>query len=125
MVNLIKVPGSFVPAPQDDGGALSNGVSQTGTITIGDIDGWTFTVNQGDAITVSIGKVAPTATLSPWIRLVSPSGATIGQANGLSAAQINALAQATGTYTVIVGSWDGTFGSNQYAGTGSYVITRR
>ena len=76
----------------------------------------------GAAITVTMNKVLPTETLSPWIRLVSPSGITVGQNLGPSTAEISVMALEGGTYTVIVGSWDSFFGSTQYAGNGRYVL---
>ena len=125
VLSLVKAPGSIVISAGDEGGPMGNGTTHTGAIGVGDIDPWTFTATQGDAIALSIGKVVPTATLWPWIRLVSPSGVTVGQGFGLNAAHITVTATATGTYTVIVGSWDGSAGSTSYAGSGSYTLIRQ
>src|SRR5207247_1714127 len=95
----------------------------TGAIYLGDLDQWSFTATQGDYIALSMGEVAPaTAGFQPWIRLVSPTGVLLGNGIGTSAVQIAATASTTGTYTVIVGTNDGTVSArNTY--TGSYLLT--
>ena len=37
-LNLARVPAEFITAAGDEGGALVNGVNQSGTISIGDLD---------------------------------------------------------------------------------------
>jgi len=70
-----------------------------------------------------MGEVAPaTAGFQPWIRLVSPTGVLLGNSIGASAAQITATAPTSGTYTVIVGTNDGTV-SARNNDTGSYLLT--
>jgi hypothetical protein len=120
VLSLVKVPGAVVVSAGDDGGAMSNGASHAGNITMGDVDPWSFTANQGNLIVLSIGEVSSTSTLWPWIRLMSPTGAIIGEHWGYSVAQINLTAPSSGTYSVIVGSNDG---SGIYSGTGNYMLT--
>src|SRR5947207_187359 len=70
-----------------------------------------------------MGEVAPaTAGFQPWIRLVSPTGVLLGKGIGTSAVQIAAPAPTSGTYTVIVGTNDGTV-SARNDDTGSYLLT--
>src|SRR5262249_39450102 len=69
LITLAKTPGNFVVDPGDDGGPMTNGHNHTGVINLGDLDMWTFTANQGDAISLSIGVIDPNATLRPFIRL--------------------------------------------------------
>src|SRR5947207_2098244 len=70
-----------------------------------------------------MGEVAPaTAGFQPWIRLVSPTGVLLGNGIGTSAVQIAATAPTSGTYTVIVGTNDGTV-SARNNDTGSYLLT--
>src|SRR3989440_706563 len=119
---LTKAPGAFVTSAGDEGGALTNGATQAGTIYLGDLDQWSFTATQGDYIALSMGEVAPvSAGFRPWIRLVSPTGVLLATSSaGASAVQVATNAPTTGTYTVIVGTNDG-FGRNE--DTGSYLLT--
>ncbi len=100
--------------------SLINGQTHSGTISApGELHTWTFTATAGDYIALSIGEVAPVSVdFTPWIRLVSPTGALLANSSGASAAQTAATAPATGTYTVIVGTADA--GNNA---TGSYLLT--
>ena len=55
----------------------------------------------------------------PWIRLWSPTGASLGDTSGLAAADINVgSAPVTGTYLVLVASFD-----SGLDGTGTYGLT--
>src|SRR5207247_1405291 len=94
-----------------------------GTIYLGDLDQWSFTATRGDYIALIMGEVAlATAGFQPWIRLVSPTGVLLGNGIGTSAVQIAATAPTSGTYTVIVGTNDGTV-SARNNDTGSYLLT--
>src|SRR5438093_6202317 len=97
-------PGAFATSSGDEGGALTNGATQAGTIYLGDLDQWSFTATQGDYIALSMGEVAPvSAGFRPWIRLVSPTGVLLATSSaGASAVQVATNAPTTGTYTVIV-----------------------
>src|SRR5687767_8726728 len=60
-------------------GAMTNGDNHEGTIAgSGELDLWTFTASQGDALSVSIGDVNDVALFVPWIRLRAPDGTNIG-----------------------------------------------
>src|SRR5437870_3957877 len=122
LLTLAKGPGAFVTSAGDEGGPLTNGATQAGTIYLGDLDQWSFTATQGDYIALSMGEVAPvSAGFRPWIRLVSPTGVLLATSSaGASAVQVATNAPTTGTYTVIVGTNDG-FGRNE--DTGSYLLT--
>jgi hypothetical protein len=118
LLTLVKGPGALAVSPGDQGGAMTNGATHPGSIYLGDVDGWTFTANQGDRVVVSLGETDNSSGLSPWLRIVSPTGASVGSNFGFSAAQVEFAAPATGTYTVIVGSAGGGF-----TGTGDYLLT--
>src|SRR5207247_767609 len=123
LLTLAKGPGVFATSTGDEGGDLPNGATHAGTIYLGDLDQWSFTATQGDYIALSMGEVAPaTAGFQPWIRLVSPTGVLLGNGIGTSAVQIAATAPTSGTYTVIVGTNDGTV-SARNNDTGSYLLT--
>src|SRR5436190_953416 len=100
---------------------MTDGATNAGNIYQGDLDTWTFTATQGDYIALSMGAVAPiSAHLAPWIRLVSPTGALLGNsATGQGASDIAATAPTSRTYTVIVGSYL----SGYFDGTGSFLLT--
>src|SRR5207244_1335098 len=123
LLTLAKAPGAFATSSGDEGGDLTNGATHAGTIYLGDLDQWSFTATQGDYIALSMGEVAPvSAGFQPWIRLVSPTGVLLATGIGTSAVQIAVSAPASGTYTVIVGTNDGTT-SARNNDTGSYLLT--
>jgi hypothetical protein len=104
---LAHTPGTFVVPTGDEGGALTNGANHAGAIDLGDLDLWSFTAAQGDAITVSIGEVFVGEVdpgFVPWIRLRRPDGTQVAQDWGALAAQVTVTAPLSGTYTVVVGS---------------------
>jgi hypothetical protein len=102
----------------DEGGPL--GTVGTGEIVQGDLDVWTLTVIAGQPINLLITQISETDDFRPWIRLWAPNGASLGSASGLDVAAINVLsAPVTGTYLVLVGSFDSGFD-----GTGTYSLTR-
>src|SRR5439155_1557465 len=85
--------------------------------TPGEIDEWTFTAAQGDAIVLRIGEVAPFSGFDPWIRLLGPTGAQLGSSVGLLAAEIQVTAPLSGSYTVVVSDGSGGLGA-----AGNYVL---
>ncbi|MFN8573181.1 MAG: pre-peptidase C-terminal domain-containing protein [Gemmatimonadaceae bacterium] len=109
--------GAFVTSPGDEGGAITVGTNVSGILSIGDLDRFTFTANQGDYIAASVGEVTGT-NFTPWIRLVSPTGQVIGNAWNTTVAQVNVAAPVTGTYTIAIGT-----ANSGNDGTGTYVLT--
>src|SRR5213082_2217388 len=121
-LTLAKGPGAVEVSTGDEGGPMTNGATNAGSIYQGDFDTWTFTATQGDYIALSVGTVNPvSAHFAPWMRLVSPTGVLLGNSfpGAGTAAQITVTAPTTGTYTVIVGSYLSGF----FDGTGSYLLT--
>jgi hypothetical protein len=118
-LTLARVPGGFVVPDDDEGGPLTTGANHGGTIHLGDLDLWTFTAAQGSFVTLSAARVQTIAgSFAPWIRLISPTGQVLGNAQG-AVAQVNLNAPMSGTFTVIVGSRSGT----TVTGTGHYALT--
>jgi precorrin-6B methylase 1 len=117
-LTLAKSPGAITISPGDEGGPMTNGSNHPGTIHIGDLDAYTFTATAGESIILGVGEVGPDSAFAPWIRLRSPTGQNLGSESGVLATQIEALATASGTYTVIVASGDAGLD-----GTGSYTLT--
>ena len=118
-LTMMHTPGPITISAGDEGGPLANAAMHTGTITTGDLDVWTFTANAGERIAVHIGEITDTADFRPWIRLWAPNGTILGDTAGVSAAVINgAAAPVTGTYFVLVSSFDSGFD-----GTGTYRLS--
>ncbi len=105
----------FTRAPgANEGGALPNGGAVAGTITLGDLDSYTFAANAGDALQLRVGE--PTATaFAPEITLYTPSGTQLSYTWDNSAAAINVAAPVSGVYTVVIGD-------RSFANTGSYSL---
>src|SRR5437667_742 len=121
LLTLAQGPGAVEVSTGDEGGPMTDGATNAGSIYQGDFDTWTFTATQGDFIALSVGTVTPaSAHYAPWIRLVSPTGGLLGNSfTQTGASNIAATAPTSGTYTVIIGSYSGGF----YDGTGSYQLT--
>src|SRR5436309_1462280 len=90
---------------------------------MGDLDQWSFSATQGGYIALSMGEVAPaTAGFQPWIRLVSPTVLLLENGIRTSPVTIAPTSPPPITYTVIVGTNDGTV-SARNNDTGSYLLT--
>jgi len=101
------------------GGPVTLGAAMPGTITQGDLDVWTVSATAGEHITLNISETSETDDFRPWIRLRSPSGAVLGNTSGLTSAAItNVTVPTTGTYLILVGSFDSGFD-----GIGTYNLT--
>src|SRR5258705_462782 len=75
---MAHTPGPITVSPGDDGGPLTNGFMHTGEILKGEVDVWTCAASAGDRIAVHIGEIVDAGDFTPWIRLWSPTGATLG-----------------------------------------------
>jgi hypothetical protein len=118
-VTLAKTPGPVTITPGDDGGAITSGVAQAGTITVGDLDVFAINVVAGQSITVNISETSEINDFRPWIRLWGPNGVSFISSSGLTSASGGpVVAPVTGTYLILVGSFDSGFN-----GTGTYSIT--
>src|SRR5256712_33643 len=100
---------------------MTDGATNAGSIYQGDFDTWTFTAFFfNDTATTEIYTLSLHDALPIWIRLVSPTGALLGNSSTQTgASNIAATAPTSGTYTVIIGSYVNGF----YDGTGSYLLT--
>jgi trimeric autotransporter adhesin len=106
----------FVPAHSQGQNILTNGLSQTGSITsTSKTNIWEFSAQAGDAIVVRIGDKANSA-FSPQIQLTGPSLTIVTSSFGASVAELSATAIDSGTYRIFVTDRNG----NQ---SGDYRIT--
>lgn len=117
-LTLAKSPGAFTVPAGDDGGVMTNGANHTGTIPVGDLDLWSFTATQGDAIIIAMAETQGDADFTPWIRLYGPTGALVQDNWDVTAVQHWRVAPATGSYTLVVGTRD--VGADA---SGSYQLT--
>jgi hypothetical protein len=116
---VAKTQGAITVSAGDQGGPLASGVVQSGEMLRGDLDVWTVTAIAGQLIAVHIDEITDTDDFRPWIRLWAPNGSILGNTSGLAAADISgAVAPVTGTYLVLVASFDSGFD-----GTGTYQLT--
>jgi hypothetical protein len=123
VLTLAKTPGPYTISSGDEGGPMTNAVTHTGTIPVGDLDAWTFHATANASITISIGETpgGSDPLFTPWIRLKGPDGAELGDRYGDSFAQIDVRAPLTGTYTVLVAGQQ--FNFDNQIDTGHYILT--
>jgi hypothetical protein len=101
-LQFAHVPGAFTVPAGDEGGALTNGFNQLGTIDLGDLDLWSFSANAGDRIALQIAKLTGGAGFAPLLELFGPDGRRMGVDSGNLAARVDAQIETGGTYTVLV-----------------------
>jgi len=120
-VTLLKAPGAFAVAPGDEGGPLTNGVTHTGNIDVGDVDVWTFSANAGDNLTLRMGELTAGGTLTPGLWIYGPNGAQLDFfGSSTVAAEVSVRATNSGTFTVAVADFNA---GSAYGGIGGYRLT--
>ena len=87
--HFVKLPGSFIIPPGDDGGPLpgSGGIQDGVTGEPGDLDLWTFSATIGDRIVLRRAQLTGTNNFGVWMRVYDPNGCVINQgapASGVS-----------------------------------------
>jgi hypothetical protein len=117
-MTMTHTPGPISTSPGDQGGAISNGVTQSGEIVQGDLDVWSFTASAGTHIVVQINQTSETDDFRPWIRLWGPNGAVFGNTWGTDTATLDVTVNVSGTYLILVASAD-----SGYDGVGTYDLT--
>jgi hypothetical protein len=117
-LTLAKTGAAVTVSAGDEGGPLTNGAMHTGTLDIGDLDVWTFAAIAGEAIVVRMGETTPGSSLTPWLRLYSPTGTLLDTSFSAAGAEVTATASTTGTYLVVAADTSASF-----AGSGGYRLT--
>ena len=107
-VHYTRVPGA------NEGGALVNGGSVFGTIDLGDLDSFTFTINAGEGYQLRMADSSITS-LTPQVWLYNPAGTIVTTAWGTNVASLAGSAATTGTYTIVVAD-------RNNSGTGDYDV---
>jgi uncharacterized repeat protein (TIGR01451 family) len=120
VIVVMAIAATTLPAADAQAqGPMTNGADHLGSISApGELDQWTFTATQGDAITLAVGETGVDTPFYPWIRLQAPNGTQVGNSYGSVAAQVSIYAPQSGTYTVIIASNDSGFND-----TGDYRLT--
>src|SRR5258707_15173140 len=75
-MSVAKAGACVIISSGDQGGPMSNGLTHTGYIDVGDLDAWTVTANSGDSITVRMGDMT-NSSLSPVLWIYGPNGALL------------------------------------------------
>jgi hypothetical protein len=114
VLTVARIPGTFSVTAGDHGGTIVGSAPTPGRIEIGDLDLWTFSSCQGQAIVVTISEVpvgsgVPDPGFFPWIRVYNPTGSLVpfGSQSGNLTAQVSTTANLTGVFTIVVGTNDG------------------
>ncbi len=112
-LHLAQMPEAFIVPAGDEGGAMTNGGNYDGTITLADLDMFTFTANAGDSINLRLG----TTNFSGRLQLYGPNGALLDAVGGYPVNDdlIADTATNSGTFTVLVSS-------AATSGTGTYAL---
>ncbi|MEO0578114.1 MAG: hypothetical protein AAFZ58_05460, partial [Pseudomonadota bacterium] len=107
----------FVVPAGDEGGPLTSGQNEAGTIELGDIDIWTFAADADDSVLVGLGEVGAGNGFEPELRLYGPDGTLITSNSGTNSADVAHRATVAGTYTLIVQE-----SSTDVIGVGDYLL---
>ena len=118
VLTLAKTGDAAAVSAGDEGGSLAGAGLYNGTITIGDLDVWTFTICAGDRIDVRADEVTQTNSFAPWVRLYGPNGLLIGSSFGAAFGQVSRTATNSGSYMVVIGNND--YYNN--SGSGTYTL---
>jgi hypothetical protein len=114
-VNLAKVPGPLNISTNHSGGALTNGVSNSGALSYGDQNMWSFSANAGDNLQLHV----PSVGFTPRIDLYGPNGELAGRyAVNTTNFNVSLSCQLTnsGTYVAVISSYF-------FKGLGTYQLT--
>ena len=114
-LELVQSPGTLTVRSADEGGPLADGTNQSGTITVGGLDPWTFSANVGDHITLQLTKVTGGASFTPQLELIAPDGSRRSVSQGLAGATVDVAIGTSGTYVALVSDANET-------GTGTYTL---
>jgi hypothetical protein len=99
-LHLAQIPEPFIVPDGDEGGAMTNGGNYDGTITLGDLDMFTFTANTGDRINLRLGAT----NFIGELQLYGPNGALLKAVGSYPVKDdlLTYTATNSGTFTVLV-----------------------
>ena len=94
VLHLAQFPEAFVVPAGNEGGPMTNGGNHAGTITLGDLDMWSFTANAGYNIVLRLGAVGFYGNLE----LYGPNGALLKTSATFYDAELDYTATNSGTF---------------------------
>ncbi len=100
-LSLGRFPGAYSVSPGDEGGRLTNGISQDATIALGDLDIWNFAACKGYPFTVVCQKLSGT-TFTPRVRLYARNGVLLATSQNATTITLNYPGTNSGNYSVLV-----------------------
>jgi hypothetical protein len=119
-LTLGKTGGNPQTSLGDEGGFLVAEVNPEGTITVGDLDVFAFTICKGEDLNLQVDELTDGGQFFPGLRLFGPDGVLIRSASGATSALINLITTNAGNFVVIVGDNNaGLYGSGTYRLTGN------
>lgn len=119
-LTLAKTGAGLEVTPGDEGGYLIAGTNPEGTIPVGDLDVYAFTICRGENVHLQLDELSDGGLFFPGLRLYGPDGALIRSSSAATTALINLTTTNAGTFTVIVGDNNGgLYGSGTYRLTGN------
>lgn len=109
-VHFVRLPGA------NEGGILIDGATVNGTLTLGDLDSYTFNAVGGETALVTLTDTT-TSGLHPQVDLYGPLGQYVTSANGATVATLSYTVAMDGIHTLVVRDV-----SSGLAATGPYSI---
>jgi hypothetical protein len=86
----------------NDGGALPDIDLRDGTITVGDLDLWSFSADPGFLCTIKLTKQSGGAGFTPKLEIFAPDGSRKAFAQDATAPTVSLATELGGSYTVLV-----------------------
>jgi hypothetical protein len=111
-LHFAETHGAFIVPAGDEGGAMTSGGNYSGTISIGDLDLWSFSASAGDQVILRIGTIG----VYPEMTVYGPDGGLVGSTFNANYADawLGLTITNTGTYTVVLQSYRVTGDSGTY-----------
>ena len=108
-LHLLKLPGAATVPASDTGGPLTSGGNHDGSITLGDLDAWTFDAAPGEKVFLTVAEQSGGTAFSPRIRVYDTNGVQVAYAadsgsTSTAEARLEYIPSAAGTFTVVVDS---------------------
>ncbi|MHC1767999.1 MAG: hypothetical protein AB9869_27635 [Verrucomicrobiia bacterium] len=106
-VDYLRLPGE-VPVPGGEtGGSLENEGRHEGSITLGDLDVWTFEAGPGETVCLRAAQIFGADAFAPRVRIYDAGGSLVAAASGpadsdFSEARLEYRPAATNAFTAVV-----------------------
>ncbi|MCG8311730.1 MAG: thrombospondin type 3 repeat-containing protein [Pseudomonadales bacterium] len=102
----------------DEGGVLSQGDTESGVITLGDVDMWSIAVDANDQIDLTVTETLDNGGFEPRILLYDTFGTLLANNAGTTSASVSVTAPAKGTYVAVIRE-----NNSDVEATGNYEIS--